>query len=131
MGEETPTQVWLPVRIALRKLAAANVVHGLDDGALDRLRRECWDDNEEAMEDAGVLGVLTAYYENQGAARRDGFLWHVTEFWQETEDLVAELASLLGEPPIFRQEKAHVRSHKCTIDLLRDDGQRRTVEVRS
>jgi hypothetical protein len=125
------TQVFLPVRAAIRKLNDAGLIK-LDDANLDRLRQECWDGSEEEMEDAGVLGVITAFYNGNEAAMKDGFLWHPTEFWQETEDLIGELGAILKiSPPLFRQIK--VRSHlkRRTIEVERDDGQRTTVEAES
>ena len=129
---DSPTQIYLPVRAALRKLSEAGLVRGLDDANLDRLRSECWDDSEEEMEDAGVLGVITAYYPSVAEATKDGIVWHVTEFWQETEDLVAELSTALKiAPPLFRQTKVRTHLHRRSIDVERDDGTRSTLEVES
>ena len=71
-GDTPITQVYMPPRAAILRLVEAGVVRGLDAARLDALRAECWDGDEEQMEEAGVLGILTSFYETarQGAARR-------------------------------------------------------------
>jgi hypothetical protein len=138
MADPSTTQVFLPAREAVRRLVEAGVVHGLDDPTLDRLRAECWDDDEEQMEDAGVLGVLTSFYESIEKGKADGFYWRDDQFWNQTEDVVAELAPLLGEKPLFKQvdigEKLVTTPKKEVLHVLsleRDDGAHLEVEARS
>ncbi|HEX4459298.1 MAG TPA: hypothetical protein VIA18_15070, partial [Polyangia bacterium] len=98
------TQVYMPPRAAVLRLVDAGLVRGLDAARLDALRAECWDDDEEQMEEAGVLGILTSFYADRERGVRDGFLWHDDRFWQETDDVVGELARMLHDDrPIFRQ----------------------------
>ena len=103
-GETPITQVYMPPRGAILRLVEAGVVRGLDAARLDALRAECWDGDEEQMEEAGVLGILTSFYETLEKGLRDGFLWHDDRFWMETEDVVAEVAGMLHDArPLFRQ----------------------------
>jgi len=62
-GETPITQVYMPPRTAVLRLVEAGVVRGLDAARLDALRAECWEGDEESMEEAGVLGLLTLLYE--------------------------------------------------------------------
>jgi hypothetical protein len=134
------TQIYLPPRDAVRRLAEEGVVKGLDDARLDALRAECWDDSEEEMEDAGVLGILTSFYEGVERGIEDGFVWRGAQFWNDTDDAVAELAATLGDqPPLFRQRSARETvSHKgpsrepvLAMELERADGEVQLVEARS
>src|SRR3954471_18106231 len=106
MDTDAPrTQIYMRPRDALRRLADAGLVHGLDDAALDALRKECWDDDEDQLEEAGVVVILTMYYENIDKGRADGVYWRDDQFWNQTEDVIAELSSVLGlDPPLFTQE---------------------------
>jgi len=137
--EET-TQIYTPPRDAIRRLVAEGVVHGLDDDKLDALRAECWDDSEEEMEDAGVLGILTSFYEGVERGLEDGFVWRGAQFWNDTDDAVAEIAAALGEdPPLYRQRSARetvsrkgpTRETVLAIELERSDGEVQLVEARS
>jgi hypothetical protein len=138
---DTPiTQVYMPPRAAILRLVDAGVVRGLDAVRLDALRAECWDGDEEQMEEAGVIGILTSFYETVDKGMRDGFLWHDDRFWMETSDVVAEVAGMLHDDrPLFRQvaivEKvATTRRFRETvqaIELERDDGVRKTIEART
>jgi hypothetical protein len=127
----------LSVRQAARRLVDAGLVRGLDDAALDRLCQECWDGDEQQMEDAGILGVLTFHYESVERGIADGFFWRDDHFWQQTEDVVGELAQLVG--PIWRQTGASeqlsssggVLEDVLHLDLERDDGAPCALEVRS
>ncbi|HEX6835875.1 MAG TPA: hypothetical protein VF334_04845, partial [Polyangia bacterium] len=94
----------------------------------------------EQMEEAGVLGILTSFYETLDKGLRDGFLWHDDRFWMETEDVVAEVAGMLHDDrPLFRQvsiaEKISTarkfRESVHVIELERDDGVKKSVEARS
>jgi hypothetical protein len=133
------TEVYMPARAAIHRLVEAGVVHGLDDATLDRLRAECWDDDEEQMEEAGLLGILTSFYETHERGARDGFYWRDDQFWQQTEDVVAELAVLLPGAPLFRQlsvsEKLStarkVKENFRVLTLERDDGETSEIEARS
>src|SRR5579859_7129906 len=106
MDNDPPrTQVYMRPRDALRRLGEAGLVHGLDDKALDALRSECWDDDEDQMEEAGVVAILTMYYETIDKGRSDGFYWRDDQFWNQTEDVITELSAVLRvEPPIFTQD---------------------------
>jgi hypothetical protein len=138
---DTPiTQVYMPPRAAVLRLVDAGVVRGLDAVRLDALRAECWDGDEEQMEEAGVLGILTSFYETLDKGLRDGFLWHDDRFWMETTDIVAEVAGMLHDDrPLYRQvaiiEKISTtrrfREPVQAIELERDDGVRKTIEARS
>jgi hypothetical protein len=144
MADPVTTQVYLPARAALRRLVEAGVVRGLDDAALDRLRAECWDSDEEQMEDAGLLGILTSFYESFERGRTDGFYWRDDQYWNQTEDVVAELAALLeplaGSPqPLFRQLSVSVKlatlggvkEEVHVLELQRDDGHTEELATRS
>ncbi len=141
MSGETPiTQVYMAPRAAVLRLVEAGLVRGLDEARLDALRAECWDGDEEQMEEAGVLGILTSFYETVERGLRDGILWHDDRFWLETPDVVAELAAMLHDDrPLFRQlsieEKlTTVRRFRETVRVLeleRDDGVKKTLEARS
>jgi hypothetical protein len=140
LDDAETTQVYMPPRDAIRRLMEEGVVHGLDDAALDQLRAECWDDSEEEMEEVGVLGILTSFYEGVERGLADGFVWRGLQFWNDTDDAVAEIARALGEPkPLFRQISAretvaHVGGRRETvlaIELERDDGERLELQARS
>jgi hypothetical protein len=130
-------------RDALRRLGDAGLVHGLDDKALDALRAECWDDDEDQMEEAGVVAILTMFYESIEKGRADGFYWRDDEFWNQTEDVIAELSAVLGAvdkeaPPLFTQEsmteKLSTERRKevvRVITVIRDEGQTQEIEARS
>ncbi len=139
-GDTPITQVYMPPRAAILRLVEAGVVRGLDAARLDALRAECWDGDEEQMEEAGVLGILTSFYETLDKGLRDGFLWHDDRFWMETGDVVAEVAGMLHDDrPLFRQlaiaEKISTarkfREPVHVIELERDDGVKKTLEARS
>jgi hypothetical protein len=139
-GETPITQIYMPPRTAVLRLVEAGLVRGLDAARLDALRAECWDGDEEQMEEAGVLGILTSFYETVERGVRDGFLWHDDRFWMETPDVVAEVAAMLHDDrPLFRQvaiiEKISTarrfRESVQAIELERDDGVRKQLEVRS
>jgi hypothetical protein len=139
-GDTPITQVYMPPRGAILRLVEAGVVRGLDAARLDALRAECWDGDEEQMEEAGVLGILTSFYETLDKGLRDGFLWHDDRFWMETDDVVAEVAGMLHDDrPLFRQvsiaEKISTarkfRESVHVVELERDDGVRKSVEARS
>ena len=139
-GDTPITQVYMPPRTAVLRLVEAGIVRGLDAARLDALRAECWDGDEEQMEEAGVLGILTSFYETLDKGLRDGFLWHDDRFWMETGDVVAEVAGMLHDDrPLFRQvgiaEKISTarkfREPVHVIELERDDGVKKTLEARS
>jgi hypothetical protein len=139
-GETPITQIYMPPRTAILRLVEAGMVRGLDAGRLDALRAECWDGDEEQMEEAGVLGILTSFYETLDKGLRDGFLWHDDRFWMETSDVVAEIAGMLHDDrPLYRQlsieEKISTarrfRETVQSLDLERDDGVKKTIEARS
>jgi hypothetical protein len=103
-GDTPITQIYMPPRTAVLRLVEAGIVRGLDATRLDALRAECWDGDEEQMEEAGVLGILTSFYETLDKGLRDGFLWHDERFWMETSDVVAEVAGMLHDDrPLYRQ----------------------------
>jgi hypothetical protein len=141
MGDgERNTQLYMAPRAAVRRLTEAGLVHGLDQTRLDELLAECWDGDEGQMEEAGLLGILTFYYEGVERGIADGFLWHDDRFWMETSDVVAELAALLKDAkPLFRQlsieEKiSTARRYRETVqamELERDDGVIKQIEARS
>jgi hypothetical protein len=139
-GETPITQIYMPPRTAILRLVEAGVVRGLDTARLDALRAECWDGDEEQMEEAGVLGILTSFYETLEKGQRDGFLWHDDRFWMETSDVVAEIAGMLHDDrPLYRQlsieEKISTarrfRETVQSLELERDDGVKKTIEARS
>ncbi len=139
-GETPITQVYMAPRAAVLRLVEAGLVRGLDDARLDALRAECWDGDEERMEEAGVLGILTMFYESVERGVRDGFLWHDDRFWLETSDVVAEVAAMLRDDrPLFRQlaigEKVSTarrfRETVHVLELERDDGVKKTIEART
>jgi hypothetical protein len=133
------TQVYMRPRDALRRLGDAGLVHGLDDKALDALRAECWDDDEDQMEEAGVVAILTMFYESIEKGRADGFYWRDDEFWNQTEDVIAELSAVLPiDPPLFTQEsmteKLSTERRKEVVHVITvvgDEGGRREIEARS
>jgi hypothetical protein len=142
MGDAT-TQIYMHPREAVRRLVEEGVVRGLDDARLDELRAECWDGSEEQLEEAGLLGILTFFYETVERGARDGFIWHADEFWHDTDDAVAELAATLGPDPgarrLYRQVSARekistarkLRETVLAVELERDDGVRKSVEART
>ncbi|MGZ3441732.1 MAG: hypothetical protein ACXVDD_19565 [Polyangia bacterium] len=139
-GDTPITQIYMPPRTAVLRLVEAGLVRGLDAARLDALRAECWDGDEEQMEEAGVLGILTSFYETLEKGLRDGFLWHDDRFWMETSDVVAEVAGMLHDDrPLFRQvsieEKVSTarkfRETVQALELERDDGVRKSIEARS
>jgi hypothetical protein len=133
------TQIYMRPRDALLRLGSAGLIHGLDDKMLDELRRECWDDDDDQMEEAGVVGILTMFYETIEKGAADGFYWRDDQFWHQTEDVVSELNAILGiDPSLFTQlsvtekmtterRKEHVR----VLEVQRDDGNRQEIEARS
>jgi hypothetical protein len=134
------TQVYMPPRAAILRLVEAGLVRGLDAARLDALRAECWDGDEEQMEEAGVLGILTSFYETVDKGLRDGFLWSDDRFWIDTEDAIALVAGMLHDDrPLYRQiamvEKISTsrrfRETVQAIELERDDGVRKTIEART
>ncbi len=143
--EPVRTLVYMRPRDALNRLAEAGVVHGLDGAALDQLRKECWDDDEDQLEEAGVVGILTMFYESIERGRADGFYWRDDEFWNQTDDVVGELSAVLsaigGGAPLFVQEGQSERlSPRASaerndlvhvIDAKRDDGAAQQIEARS
>jgi hypothetical protein len=139
-GETPITQIYMPPRTAILRLVEAGMVRGLDAARLDALRAECWDGDEEQMEEAGVLGILTSFYETVDKGLRDGFLWSDDRFWIDTEDAVALVAGMLHDDrPLYRQiamvEKISTsrrfRETVQAIELERDDGVRKTIEART
>lgn len=137
-GDEI-TKVYMPPRDAIRRLVEEGVVHGLDDQTLDGLRAECWDDDEDEMEDVGVLGILTSFYEGVERGIADGFIWRGAQFWNDTDDAVAEIAAALGDdPPLYEQRSARETSSRgpnrqpvLQMELARKDGEVELVEARS
>jgi hypothetical protein len=138
-GDAPITQVYMPPRAAVLRLVDEGLVRGLDSARLDALRAECWDDDEEQMEEAGVLGILTSFYAGVERGLRDGFLWHDDRFWLETSDVVAEIAAMLHDDrPLFRQLAASERISTARrfrepvqeLQLERDDGVHKTLEAR-
>jgi hypothetical protein len=139
-GDAPVTQVYIPPRSAVMRLVESGLVRGLDNGKLDALRAECWDDDEDQMDEVGVLGILTMFYETVDKGVRDGFLWHDDRFWLETGDVVAELAAMLRDDrPLFRQVeieeqiahgKESSRETLQKISLERDDGARKEILAR-
>lgn len=139
-GDTPITQIYMPPRAAILRLVDAGLVRGLDAARLDALRAECWDGDEEQMEEAGVLGILTSFYETLEKGLRDGFLWHDDRFWMETSDVVAEVAGMLHDDrPLFRQvsidEKVSTarrfRETVQALELERDDGVKKSIEART
>src|SRR5581483_7101517 len=133
------TQIYMPPRDAIRRLSQEGLVRGLDDAKLDALRAECWDDSEEEMEDAGVLGILTSFYEGVERGLEDGFVWRGAQFWNDTDDVVAEISAALKiDPPLYRQRSAREtvshganRQAVLALELERADGEVQLVEARS
>src|SRR5437868_1911643 len=139
-GDTPITQIYMPPRAAILRLVDAGLVRGLDGARLDALRAECWDGDEEQMEEAGVLGILTSFYETLEKGLRDGFLWHDDRFWLETSDVVAEVAGMLHDDrPLFRQVSVEERVSTArkfretvqALELERDDGVRKSIEART
>lgn len=141
MGNGNPiTQVYMPPRAAVLRLVEEGLVRGLDGPRLDALRAECWDGDEDQMDEAGLLGILTSFYETVERGLRDGWLWHDDRFWMETNDVVAEVAGMLHDDrPLFRQvaiapkvsTTRRFRETVQAIELERDDGVRKTIEARA
>jgi hypothetical protein len=130
IGEPAVTQIYMHPREAIRKLVAEGVVHGLSDEKLDELRAECWDGSEEQLEDAGLLGILSFFYETVDRGVRDGFVWHAEEFWNDSDDAVGELAAALGgEKPLYRMVDSRLSNGRLHIEMERDDGTRKHVEA--
>jgi len=130
--DASTTMVYMLPREAVRRLVEVGVVHGLDDAALDALREECWDGSEESLEEAGLLGILSFFYETPERGAQDGFVWHASEFWHDTDDAPAELSACLhGGKPLFKQVSARARDGVLGLVIERDDGVRREVEARS
>jgi hypothetical protein len=139
MPDVSTTLIYSRPRDAVRRLQEAGVVHGLEEANLNQLRAECWDDDEEQMEDAGLLGILTMHYETIERGRADGFYWRDDQFWQQTEDVVAELAALFHGTPLFTQKSVSEKFSTARgfkenfrlLELRRDDGRAETLEARS
>jgi hypothetical protein len=129
--DASTTMVYMLPREAVRRLVEADVVHGLDDAALDALRDECWDGSEESLEEAGLLGILSFFYETPERGAQDGFVWHASEFWHDTDDAVAELTACLRGTALFKQVSARQRDGMLEMVIERDDGVQRDVEARS
>lgn len=122
----------MPPRAAVMRLVENGLVRGLDHPKLDALRAECWDDDEDQMDEVGVLGILTMFYETVDKGVRDGFLWHDDRFWMETDDVVAELSAMLRDDrPLYRQVEIAASDDDGrdarTLTLERDDGSRKTL----
>ena len=139
-SSDTITQIYMPPREAIRHLVTEGVVRGLDEKSLDELREECWDGSEEQLEEAGLLSILTFYYQTVERGAEDGFVWHAEEFWNDTDDVVREVAlTLRTERPLFRQVSAAPRMSTAdgerdavlVLELERDDGARQEIEARS
>ncbi len=138
-GEPPVTVTYVPPRTAVMRLVKEGLVRGLDDAKLNALRAECWDDDEDQMDEVGVLGILTMFYETVDKGVRDGFLWHDDRFWMETDDVVAEVAAMLRDDrPLFKQvsieeQVAHGSQSRETLQkiaLERDDGARKEILAR-
>jgi hypothetical protein len=139
-GAAQTTQIYMHPREAVRRLAAVGLVHGLDEAALNALRDECWDGSEEQLEEAGLLAILSFYYETVARGAQDGWVWHADEFWHDTDDAVAEVAATLKmDPPLFKQASSKervstthkIRENVLAIELERDDGVRKSIEARN
>jgi hypothetical protein len=131
-SESGTTQVYMHPREAVRRLVELELVRGLDDAKLDALREECWDGSEEQLEEAGLLAIITFHYETVERGAADGWVWHADEFWHDTDDAVAELSAALRlDKPLFKQVEVETREQGLLMELERDDGQRKTLEVRS
>jgi hypothetical protein len=139
-SDSATTQIYMHPREAIRRLVNAGLVRGLDDPKLDELKQECWDGSEEQLEEAGLLGILSFYYETVAKGAEDGWVWHAEEFWNDSDDVVAELARAVGgERPLFRQVSAKERIstarkfRETVLELVieRDDGVRRDLEART
>jgi hypothetical protein len=133
MSLDSPvTQTWISPRVAVRRLVEERLVRGLDDAVVDRLRDECWDGSEDQLEDAGLLALLTFFYETPDRGARDGFVWHAVEFWHDCDDLVGELALALGdEPPLFQQRAVEVHADEAQLRIERCDGQELSLAASS
>ena len=137
------TQVYMRPRDALLRLGSSGLVHGLDDKMLDELRKECWDDDDDQMEEAGVVGILTMFYESIEKGAADGFYWRDDQFWNQTEDVIAELNAILGiEPALFEQvsitekmsptdQGSRRKEHVRVLEVRRDDGTTQEIVTRS
>src|SRR5262249_23420728 len=96
-------------------------------------------DDEDQLEEAGVVAILTMFYETIEKGRADGFYWRDDQFWNQTDDVVAELSAALGiDPPIFTQEsvteKLSTERRKevvRVIEVLRAHGQTQEIDARS
>jgi hypothetical protein len=131
-GDASTTMIYMLPREAVRRLASAGVVRGLDDASLDALRDECWDGSEESLEEAGLLGILSFYYETPERGAQDGFVWHASEFWHDTDDAASELSACLHDAkPMFKTVSAKARGPVLAMVIERDDGVRQELEARS
>jgi hypothetical protein len=131
-ADASTTMIYMLPREAVRRLSQEGIVRGLDDAALDALREECWDGSEESLEEAGLLGILSFFYETPERGAQDGFVWHASEFWHDTDDAAAELSACLHLPkPLFKQVSARARDNVMAMVIERDDGARQEVEAHS
>lgn len=98
-GEGTqPRKQEVPPELATQ--VAALRTEGLFDDMTDDLLEEFLEGNP----DRDIVNLVIAYYErDRRRAARDRFLVHDWRFGQETDDVIAELSAMLGEPPLFVQ----------------------------
>lgn len=118
----------------LAALKAFGLLGELNDSVLAQLADElCGADQLD--EDFPVIDILDAYYldEERGAARsqKDGYIRHDWRFGQETSDVVAEFAALLGGNPLFRQLSYRDEGNQSRLAVRRDDGAGLSLIVQS
>ncbi len=117
----------------LGTLQAAHLISELSEEVLAGLKAELG-------ADASLLDLIDAYYSAlPERARHDGYLRHDWRFGQETDDVMAELASLLPDSRLPRQirwsqrettEHGHAETIS-TIHLAMPDEGERALDVRS
>ncbi len=97
---------------ALAALRAEGLARELSDKRAASLAADLFGDDadEEDFGAGDLLDVLAAYYDEgaKGAARaqHDKWLAHDWRFGQETDDVVAEIAALVGEPLLVQVSNA-------------------------
>lgn len=98
-----------PFKSAIACLQKQNLLAELTAPVLKEILIELYGDPKIPSEQGDILQIIECYYRHDGSAKlsaraiTDGFLTHDWRFGQETDDVVAEICTLLGGTPLFKQ----------------------------
>ena len=95
-GAAAPVVVPPMLRAQVDAMRAAGLFGELTDAVLA--------EHVEGTQELDIVALALSYYaQSEARARRDRFLVHDWKFGQETDDVIAELCGLVGDPPLFVQ----------------------------